>query len=394
VNEDHNKVLLFPRRRVRDPRRVAEFRETGRQLRLEHESAEDLVSRVLRETPRGAWRFLAGRVELRTSGALQALSREIDTRLDRDPLEALGIAELSLAIAAMLQDEYPCITLAQISSTAWKDHGQALCYLGRYEEGLKSLDRAAADLATHGALAHDQAIVSFVRATALQHLRRFDEAEAILAECVAVFRAHDDTRLYSKCTLAQGNLYVRRGDYPAAREILTPLLAGDPAFVPIARMALGWCAIHGGDADAAWTHFIEAARGLRRLGREMEAVRSLYGAASALLHLGRFEDAVSEFRATRHRFLKRGLIEEAGLCGLGVVEAQIVLGAVDEARNLAETLVHEFSRAGLDRRAVAALAYLKDAIAASSATPEVVRNVHAYIDALRTDPTLEFTLPN
>jgi tetratricopeptide (TPR) repeat protein len=395
MNEERSKVLPFPRRRARDPKRVADFREMARQLRVERESSEEVVARVLRETPPDQWPALVSDPELRTCGVLERFSREIDRRLDLDPLEALTLARVCTAIAGTLdEDHYPPITRAQIQATAWKDLGQAQCYLGRYDDALQSLDAALAGLAPHGSLAHDRAIIKFVRATVLQHLRRFDEAEALLAECGVVFRSYGDTRLYAKCTLAHGNLHVRRGDHRAARMVLTPLLTGEPDIVPLARMALGWCAIHEGQADIALIHFNESARGCRRLGRELEAVRADYGASSALLHLGRFEDAISQFRVARYRFLKRGLVEEAGLSGLGIIEAYLVLQAVPEARTLAQTLVQEFSRAGLNRRAVAALAYLNDAIAASSATPEVVRTVHAYVDALRTDPTREFALAN
>ncbi|HYO77129.1 MAG TPA: hypothetical protein VE010_11755, partial [Thermoanaerobaculia bacterium] len=61
------------------------------------------------------------------------------------------------------------------------------------------------------------------------------------------------------------------------------------------------------------------------------------------------------------------------------------------ASELAASIVQEFAAARLSRRAVAAVAYLNEAIAASRATAETVRDVHAYITALRSDPTRDFT---
>jgi hypothetical protein len=113
-----------------------------------------------------------------------------------------------------------------------------------------------------------------------------------------------------------------------------------------------------------------------------------------MLRLQRFHDAIATLRSTRETFLARGLIEEGGLSGLGIVEAQLVLGKASAARNLAAALIREFTAANLNRRAVAALAYLNDAIAASSATPEIVRDVHAYIYALQFDPTRDFARAN
>jgi tetratricopeptide (TPR) repeat protein len=392
VNDDRSKLVPFerPMRKI-DPNLAAQFAETARKLRYERETAAELVTRLLRDTPRGQWLSLAKRAELQNAGALEHLSKEVDRRLDRDPQEALTIAQLATKLVETLpRGAYPGVTLAQLRCHAWKDLGQALSFLGRYDEALAALEKAEAELAAYGALAHDQAIVWFVRAIVLQHLRRFDEAESLLAESDAVFSAHRDDALHAKCALAKGNLLVRRGDHRAARAVLMPLLEAASPFVPIAHMALGWCSIEVGDAEEAVTHFMEAARRYQCLGRELESVRAFYGVGSALLRLGRFDDAIFELRATRQRFLAATLVEEAGLSGLGIVEAQLMLGATADAAILAENIVREFTAAGLSRRAVAALAYLKEAIATSNATAEDVRGVRTYLRDLRDDPARVF----
>jgi tetratricopeptide (TPR) repeat protein len=395
VNE-RSKLLPFAAALRRpDPARMAEFAETARRLQHERTASDDIVSTALRDTPREAWSSLRDRRELHTSGALERLSQEIDKRLDTDPRGALAIAELAASVAdALAPDSYPAIMLAQLRAHAWRDRGQALSYLGRYDEALRALDRAEEQFQKFGTLGHDRAMVRFCRATLLQHLRRFDEARTILDECRQVFQSYSDTQSYVKCTLATGNLLVRSGDYRAAREMLAPLANDDSLIALKARMGLGWCGIHLGAPSEAIEHFDEAARGCRRLGLELEAVRAIYGAGSALLRLHRFADAIATLRSTREIFLARGLVEEGGLSGLGIVEAQLVLGEAKAARELAASLVREFTVAELNRRAVAALAYLNDAIAASNATPAIVRNVHAYIHALRTDPTRDFAPAN
>jgi tetratricopeptide (TPR) repeat protein len=393
---DRSKLVPFARTlRQPDPARVAEFAETARRLQRERAVSEDLVTTALRETPRAAWPSLAQRTDLHTSGALERLGQEVEKRLDVDPREALAIAEIAAAIAdALPNDSYPAIMLAQLRAHAWKDLGQALSFLGRYDDALRALDRAEDALVQFGTLSHDLAVVRFCRATLLQHVRRFDDAQVILGECRNVFRSHGDTHLYMKCTLATGNLLIRKGDHRAAREMLAPLVHDESPIAPIARMGLGWCAVHLGDAGEAIEHFDEAVRGYRRLGRDLEVVRATYGAGSAMLRLHRFDDAIATLRSTRDRFLALGLIEEGGLSGLGIVEAQLVLGMASAARDLAASLVNEFAAAKLNRRAVAALAYLNDAIAASNATPEIVRDVHAYICALQVDPTRDFARAN
>jgi tetratricopeptide (TPR) repeat protein len=394
TRDETRKVVPFDRsRRHPDPARVAAFGATARKLMQEKAESADAVLRVLRETPREEW---SANEALHNTGALQQLSREVDAHLDSEPQTALAIAEIATRTAELLPSAaYPAVVLAQARGIAWKDRGQALCYLGRYDDALTALDRAEAYLQEFGALVHDAGIVRFVRATVLQHLRRFEEAQELLEQCREIFRDHADDRLHSKCILATGNLLVRRGDYRAARAVLAPLEhATEAAFVPTARMALGWCAIHLGEPGEALRQFVAAEREHKHLARELEAVRAAYGAGSALLRLGRFDEAISRLRAARDRFLSRALVEEAGLCGLEIVEAQMALDDIVSARTLAAALVSEFTAANLNRRAVAALAYLNDAIAASSATPEFVRTVHTYLIELRSDPTREFAAAN
>lgn len=392
---DRNLIPFAAAMRRPDPARVAEFAETARRLQRERIASEDIVTRALRDTPRAAWPRLHERGELQTSGALERLGQEVEKRLDTNPREALAIAELAATIAdGLAPNAYPPIIVAQLRAHAWKDRGQALSYLGRYDEALRALDRAEEQFEVFGTLAHDRAIVRFCRAILLQHVRKFDEAHATLAECREVFHDHGDTQLYVKCTLAAGNLLVRKGDYRAAQEVLAPLVHEHSLIAAKTRMALGWCSVHLDEASSAIEHFEQAASACREMGRELEAVRATYGAGSAMLRLHRFAEAIQTLRSTRDVFLEHGLVEEGGLSGLGIVEAQLVLGQIRAARALAASIVREFTVANLNRRAVAALAYLNEAIAASSATPEVVRDVHAYIDALRMDPTREFSRAN
>jgi tetratricopeptide (TPR) repeat protein len=397
MNRDETtKVLPFGRsRRFPDPARVAEFGATARRLVQEKVDSADVVTRVLRETPRDRWMTLAHRPEFLTSGALDTLAK-VAAELERDPQESLAATALATTIAEALSSEsYPEVVVAQHRGQAWKDRARAFCYVARYDEAIAALDRADASLEGHGTLAHDRAINDFIRSIVLSHLRRFDEAQAVLESCRAVFNDHGDVHLYRKCTVAAGNLLVRRGDYRAAREVLRELLQdGDAEATARARFALGWCAIHLGLPGEALEHFTDAARRQQGLASQLEVVRATYGAGCALLRLGRLDDAIDQLAFARAHFLEHAFVEEAGLSGLEIVEARMLRDEFDAARTLAATIVREFTEGALNRRAVAALAYLNDAIAASNATPEIVRSVHAYITELQVDPTREFVLVN
>lgn len=397
MNDEQSKLVPFARTwRKSDPARTAEFVATARRLRFERESSADLIARVLRETPRLRWSTLAARPDLQTAGALDQFSKEIDRRLDHDPREALSIAELATNIAeAIADDAYPRVTLAQLRSHAWKDRGQALCYLSRYDDALCALERAEAAVSPYGALAHDQAIVWFVRATVLQHLRRFEEAQALLDECAEVFGAHGDQTLYGKAALSRGLLQIRRGDHASAKETLTPLIDTlDASSNGLARLALGWAHVYTGTPGDALVHFTIAAQTFDRVGQVIQSLRAAWGIGAVLLRQGRLAAAIDQLSTVRAMFLTHQMTEEAGLTGLEIVEAELLRAQSEEAKALAATIVHEFVEARMNHRAIAALGHLSGAVHEHAATPEVVRSVHDYIVALRDDPTCEYSMPN
>lgn len=396
MSDEQNVVAFTRTRRGPDPARLREFAAAARKLEEERDATHELVQRLLRDTPQREWGRLAEVAGLHSSSAVELLGQEASRRMEQEPQTALALTELATKLASRIPPHvYPAIVLAQTGAQAWKDRAQALCYLARYDEAVRSLDRADQALADFGTLAHDVAVVNFQRAIVLQHLRRFDEAQELLAECRAVFEGHGDTVQSGKCALAEGNLLVRRGDHRGAREVLLPLVEStDAQQLGITHSTLGWCAMELGDARQALVHFRSATVQYRGLAWDLEVVRLEYGIGSAMLRLALLDEALGTLQVARDKFLARNLIEEGGLCGLQMIEAQLLRGETVSATRLASTLVSQFTAANLNRRAVAALAYLNDAIATRHATPEIVRSVSTFIHALRHDPACEFITVN
>src|SRR5437763_1707550 len=106
--------------------RLAEFLETAERLKNERATAGGVLETV-EATPPAAWPTLATRPEFQTNAALERLGEEVRRRLDRNPREALVLADVAVAIAdALPQTAYPAVTLAQIRATAWKDRATVL----------------------------------------------------------------------------------------------------------------------------------------------------------------------------------------------------------------------------------------------------------------------------
>src|SRR5437016_5764349 len=139
--------------------RLAEFLETAERLKNERAAAGN---------------------ELQTNAALERLGDEVRRRLDRNPREALALAELATTIAdALPPTAYPAVTLAQIRAMAWKDRANVLRFLGRISETFEAITHAEQVLEKHVALGLDRAVVDMVKAMALLNTGDVEQARAI-----------------------------------------------------------------------------------------------------------------------------------------------------------------------------------------------------------------------
>ncbi|HEX6085090.1 MAG TPA: hypothetical protein VF266_11230 [Thermoanaerobaculia bacterium] len=394
---DESKVVpMTARRRAPSPRHIAEFAATARRLQQEREAAANVVDRLLRDTPRGRWSELAQREELQSCGALERLGTVVNQTIGRDPRQALTAAQLAVSIArALPADSYPPVVLAQLCAHAYKDLAKAMLYLGRFDEALAALDEAERRAAPHGALVHDLAIVQLVRAASLQEVSRYDEAFAVLASAKAIFRNHSDAKRVFICGIAEGVLLHRLRRYREAREAYLLLLTApaDPAdreSIAALHLAIGLCSVELSDFDVAEAHLSRALEMFHSLGQPLQAAKAELGRGRMFVRRGDPDRGIAHLHPIRADFLRNSLVEEAGLCGLEIVEAHLIRGSAAEAESLARQIVSEFVAASLNQRAITALGFLTEAIAARSVSRELVIDVREYILSLRTSPEREF----
>lgn len=394
---DESKVVpLGARRRAPRPEHIAEFAETARRLQQERDASANVVDRLLRDTPRERWHELARREDLQSSGALERLGSAVTQALGRDPRHALAVAQLAVSVADSLPaGSYPPVVLAQLAAHALKDLAKAMLYLGRFDEALAALDVAERRVEPYGSLVHDLGIVWVVRATVLHEIERYDEAFALLAECKDIFRNHHDDKRLILCGISEGVLLHRMGRYREAREAYLLLLnatadSEDRDTVACLYNVIGHCSVDLGDFDSAETYLSRAIEMFHALNQPLQAAKAELGRGRMFVRSGDPIRGIAHLRPIRADFLRNSLVEEAGLCGLEIVEAHLVRGNAAEAEALARQIITEFTAASLNRRAINALGYLTEAIAARKASQQMVTHVREYIVSLRTSPEREF----
>lgn len=366
-------------------------------LEAERASAAARVEPLLRNTPIAEWPALAGHDDLQTAGALERLARMAADAQTRDPKYALAVAELAVAVAESIPDDaYRRLMLAQCRGQAWKDLGKSLRFLARYEEALQAFETAERTFSEFGVLEHDRGVVYVNVAVVLQETSRYDESLEVLARSKKIFRVYRDTESLVQCGLLEGLLLQRLHRHREARETYLLLLASMKGISKENRAALhhniGSCSVDLDDFAEAEANFANAIAIHRELGQPINVLKTELGRGKLFLRRGDFAGAVSHLRPVRRGFLSNGLAEEAGLCGLEIVEALLVLERAGEAEQLARKIVHEFATAALSTRAVTALSYLSEAIIARKASPSLAHDVREYILSLRTQPEREFSI--
>lgn len=378
-----------------DPQRVQEFEWLRRTLQAERQYAARIVPPLLRDTSPETWSLLAERQELQTCGVVDYLGTAVTDALTKDAGQAHAIAELAASLAETIPGHaYPAVTIAHMRGHAWKNVGKTLRYLSRYTEALEALTRAEAVLLPFPGLVHDRAIVRFHVAAALQESTRYQESIPILAECKEIFREFGDTHLLALTVIAEGLLLQRLGRYREAREKHLLLLAStrDIRLDSLAAIhqCIGFCSVELGDFAEAEVSLSLATQLWRSQGEQLNALKAEMGRGRAFLRRGDARLALRHLRDVRRELIRASLREEAGLCGLSMVEALLSLDMPSQAEELARKIIAEFTAAALNVRAIEALGYLSEAIRQKKASMAMVEQVREYVISLRTAPERDF----
>ena len=380
----------------RNPFLVRLFNETARRLEEERENVARLAPELFFRTPLSHWSTLANDPTLRTCGALEYLGKRFAEELDRDTGKANALAKLAVAIADSLPDnEYPAVILAQARAYAWKDLGKSRRSLGKIAESLDALTRAAHYLDPFSTCAYDHAVIRFNLAMSLQEADRFEESLGLIEESRSVFEEHGDADNALNCAIGKAVLLLRVKRHREACQTLFALLRvpAKPESRAVVHYVFALASIELERYGDAETHLREALSIYQDLKTPLHVLRTQVGLGRLLVRRGDIDDALVLLHDVRRDLTHHNLIEESGLAGLEIVDAYLRAGEALLAEATARAVLHEFADAGLNKRAIAALGYLTEAIAARKTT-SIVPEIRDYIVSLRTNPERDLRLPS
>jgi tetratricopeptide (TPR) repeat protein len=311
--------------------------------------------------------------------------------------EELGL--LALRLSEHLDAGYYGETLVEdLRARAW-------AYIGNTYRLRSDLQKAEEIFATaYGHLRRgtqdplERAILLDLEASLRRDQGRFEQAFKLLRRAVAIFLQSDQGHRAGRSLVKTSTVYHYAGDPEGGIPILFQAIELiDPEQEP--RLLL--CARHNLIDDLAEAgRFLEA----QKLYRE---TRSLYRSfpdawsqnrrkwvKGKISHgMGQVELAESLFLAARDGFIQEGIPFDTALVSLELAVLYAEQGRMADLKRLAGEMVPIFSSLHIHREALAALAYLKQAVETERVSLALVNGVAAYLRRAQHDPGLRFEEP-
>ena len=375
-------------------RSVDGLRAVAKRLERERETARPVVNSLSANLDQ-AWDKVLPQT-FHTLGFVDELTRSAAAVLEQDPARSRALAQFAIAVATALPSgEYPPIAVAQIEGQAWKELGTAHRYLSAYDASLRAYDAARRCFGAHGALVHEHAAVDLAAAVALSEAARYDDALALITRTAPVFAEAGDHHRLIHGAILRAIIHHRRGELDRARAgyeeaLLRAKKRPDPHTIASIYNNLGQVCSELGDFRTAASSLTKAHESFTQLGMPGEVLRTEGALARLSMKQGHFERAIALLQRVRQRFTDLGLINEANFIALDLVDALVATDQRPAALQLTERVVAECRAAGLNRRAIIALSYLRDLLPRHAQPRVPVQHVRTYLEDLRTDPDRAF----
>jgi tetratricopeptide (TPR) repeat protein len=365
----------------------------------EDREAEEVLKPLFDAPAKTAWLNLRTQRRFLSGGVARRLSAHAHNICESEPLDALTFADAAISVAEGLPDDnYPANAIYEVRGTAWKERANAQLLLGQFPESLESLLRAERAYKHLASPSLGLSTVALVRASVLYGQQRLDEA-VVTAERAEHGFAHlgDDDRRMTALFLRASIKFEARSLGEAAALFRQVIDYGEsmnsPLWVARGSNALGKCEVHRGNLSEASMHFHKALAVFREIGSAIERLSTEWGIAKVLLQSGKQSEAIRRLRDTAAEYETRGMVTDAALVGLDIADAFLALGQPRQIVELASRLFRAFTNAGMLTGALTAIAYLKEAAAAGTLTPDDVQAVRSFVRRAERQPALLFVAP-
>lgn len=372
------------------------FHEQGRMLAEERSAAPGLFVELTGYSAGQQDFVLQNSPRFHTWGVFELLVERASETSIRNPAQAEDLGSLALRLSDHLEaGRYGAELIEDLRARAWAYIGNAY----RIKSDLRAAEAAFASAHEHlkagtGDIL-ERAILQDLEASLRRDQRQFDEALGLLQRAISTFLQSAQKHRAGRALLKADDVYHHMGNVEKGIPLIYQALdLIDPEQEP--RLLL--CARH---------NLIDA---LTESGRHLEAqglyrtTRSLYRSfpdawtqnrrkwvkGKISRGLGQIDHAESLFLAARDGFLGEGIPYDTALVSLELASLYAKQGRAADLKRLAAEMVPIFSSLNIHREALAALAFLRQAVQAERASEALVASVAAFLRRARHDPALWF----
>ncbi len=342
-------------------------------------------------------------------GLCQLLLRESLGAVFEDPTRAISLAELGVRITEYLVEEaYDPEWVLDLQARAWACLGNGLRVLGELWSAESAFRRAGEYLETSmTGNPHVRAEVLDLKGSLRRAQRRLEEAEALAAEALALYRESGDEHGVGVTLIKQAKILEERGE-PARAIVLLEEAAHIADIAQIADIAdiadtsapaepapradsrqprLLLCARHNlafllttaeRHAEAA-ALLPEVRRLSQQLGNPLDLVRLRWVEGRIALGTGEGPAAEAAFREVQREFFERHMGYDAALVSLDLAVLYAQAGRLTELKSLAVEIMPVFESREVNREAMAALLMFQHAAQEERLTADLARQLAAFL---------------
>ncbi|HET7436781.1 MAG TPA: tetratricopeptide repeat protein [Thermoanaerobaculia bacterium] len=378
------------------PETIATLRAFADTMAHQDATAEVLLQQLV-AGPRETWRTtLAANPHYRTPGMVRKLIAATDRAIDTMPPDALELTSLATDIADHLDaSAHGVEVVARLRGAAWRERGYVLFYVGEHMRALVAVDRAEEEFRRCTISEYEQARLQIIRSLTLRATEKLPDALVTAHSAAEMFALFGDTARMESAQSAEATAQFSQGNYRRALEIWVTIAeraGGDAERLSRILPNIATCYREIGDLAKALDYYSAAAAVWQELGNRPESARVRCNVARVLALSGRHDEALARLFEAKQEFVAAGLQGAAILSNLDIAELLLLRNRFADAYQLCHETIEALRAAGMPytSRALTAVAYMQEAVAAAKATPVLARHVRNYIERLPTEPNLLF----